>query len=539
MGTGKVYLVGAGPGDPKLLTMRGQELLCQADLVVYDHLVSMRLLHSCPPRAKIIYVGKEPERRQVSQRSINALLIRAAKAGKTVVRLKGGDPFLFGRGAEEALQLRQAGVSYEVVPGVSSALAVPAYAGIPLTHRTLASSVAIVTGHEDPTKPARAVRWPRLATACDTLVCLMGVKTLPLIIEQVIRHGRRPSSPCAVIEWGSTPAQRTVTGTLRTMVRQATQASIRPPAILIVGDVVTLRKTLRWFETRPLFGKRILVTRASDRAALLVEQLEALGALVEQLPAIELVPVPSNRLFREAIRELPNTDWVFFTSPEGNDWFSRMLRPYRKDVRWLLGCHIGAIGSKTAVAIEERGLHVDFIPRQFSQEGMLKDFPRRLLDGKRGLIFSAAESRDVLETGLRQRGMQVRRVPIYRTALPKSLLARAQQVIQQPFDFVTVTSASCVDHLVQALQGCGHRQRFRQWRIASIGPVTSAAVRAHGGRVVVEAASSTIEGLVEALCGAPRALPEGQNPERAHGQPVPSPVEGRPWRKSKGRKARE
>jgi uroporphyrinogen III methyltransferase/synthase len=499
MKSGTVYLVGAGPGDPTLLTVKGQALLRRADLVVYDHLVAPQLLRDCAQNAKLVYVGKESDQHTASQGSINALLIHAAQSGKTVVRLKGGDPFLFGRGGEEALELRKARIAYEVVPGVTSALAVPAYAGIPLTHRKLSSSVAIITGHEDSVKTQSAMRWAQLATSCDTVVCLMGVSTLSSITAQLMRHGRRSTTPCAIIEWGTCLKQRVVTGTLQTIASRATHHAIRPPAVLVVGDVVSLRPQLKWFETKPLFGTRILVTRASDKAAALVDQLEALGADVEQLPAIELVPAKQNGLFRKAIKEIPNADWVFFTSPEGIGWFSRMLKPYHKDVRWLAGCHIGAIGPKTAAAIEELGLHVDFVPKRFSQEGVLEGFPRRVLSGKRALILSAEESRDVLETGLRQRGMQVRKIALYRTVIPKALRDGAGAIFRQPFDFVTVTSASCVEHLVHALQAAGKGPLFTRLRFASIGPVTSSAVRAYGGRIAVEAKRSTIEGLVEAL----------------------------------------
>ena len=496
---GTVYLIGAGPGDPKLITVKGQELLRKADLVVYDHLISPRLLALCAPAAKCIYVGKEAAKHTKSQTAINRLLVRAARAGKTVVRLKGGDPFLFGRGAEEALELARAKIPFEIVPGVTSAIAVPAYAGIPVTHRRLASSVAMLTGHEDPAKPSGAIRWDRLATACDTIVCLMGVTTLPAIVSQLVRHGRRSTTPCAVIEWGTLPRQRTLTGTLRTIATKVRQAALRPPAILVIGEVVSLRQRVRWFETRPLFGKRILVTRASEKAAALADQLEALGAEVEQLPAIELTPVASNGLFRSAVGRLPETHWVFFTSPEGIGWFRRMLKPHRKDLRSLSGCRIGAIGPKTAAAIEALGLHVDFVPKAFSQEGMVAELPKRVLQGQRAVIFSAAESRDALEAGLRRRGMEVTKVPVYRTIMPPALRTQISGLLERPFDFVTATSASCVDHVFHALKAAGKSSFFARWRFASIGPVTSAAVRARGGRVAVEAASSTIEGLVDAL----------------------------------------
>ncbi|MDP3723779.1 MAG: uroporphyrinogen-III C-methyltransferase [Candidatus Omnitrophota bacterium] len=496
---GIVSLVGAGPGDPKLLTVRGQELLRQADVVVYDHLVSPRLLRACPPTAKALYVGKIPGGRSVKQQAINALLIREARSGKRVVRLKGGDPFLFGRGGEEALALAQAQIPFEVVPGVTSAIAVPAYAGIPVTHRGLSSSVAIVTGHEDPAKAGSAMRWGPLAAASDTLVCLMGVGELAAIAERLRRHGRRATTPCAVIEWGTTSRQRVISGTLRTIAARAVEAAIQPPAVLVVGQVVRLRESLRWFERRPLFGKRILVTRASDNAATLTDQLEARGAEVEELPMIELVSVRANGLFRHAVNEMPKTHWVFFTSPEGIDWFARRLRPYRKDMRWLAGCRIGAIGPKTAAAIEKRGLRVDVVPRRYSQEGLLEQLPRRALKGKRALILSAAGSRDVLTTGLRQRGMQVTKVPLYQAVVPRGTAGRIRAIFQRPIDLVTVTSASCVDHLASALRAAREGARFRQLRFASIGPVTSAAVRAAGGTVAVEAATSTIEGLVEAM----------------------------------------
>jgi uroporphyrinogen III methyltransferase/synthase len=504
---GHVSLVGAGPGDPGLLTLKGADALGRADVVLYDHLVSPAILRRCRPQAVRIYVGKEADRHTATQQAINRLLIREARAGRSVVRLKGGDPFVFGRGGEEALALAQARVAYDVVPGISSAVAAPAYAGIPVTHRAMATSVAVVTGHEDPTKPSSGVRWDRLATACDTLVILMGVGALPGIAAQLRRHGRRTSTPCAVIEWGTLPSQRVVTGTLATIAARARQARVKPPAVVVVGDVASLRGRLSWFEAKPLFGRRILVTRAADKAGALTSQLEALGAAVEELPAIEIAPVKTNGAFHDAVDRLPATDWVFFTSPEGIERFSQLLKPLRKDVRALRSCHIGAIGPKTAAAIEACGLHVDFIPRRYSQDGMVRDFPARIGRGKRGIIFSAEESRDALIEGLRRRGMQVSQVPVYRTITPRALRQGVKAAFDQPVDFVTVTSASCVDHLHAALAAAGQSRRFRRLRFASIGPVTSQAVRARGGRVAVEAAVSTIEGLVDAIRRSARRRP--------------------------------
>ena len=499
MGVGKVYLVGAGPGDPGLLTVKGQELLRRAEVVIYDHLVAPVLLQRCRPGARLVYVGKQANRHAASQSDINQRLIRAAKAGRCVVRLKGGDPFLFGRGAEEASALARAGIGFEIVPGVTSALAVPAYAGIPLTERSRSSSVAILTGHEDPAKRTSAIRWKQVSSACDTLVFLMGVSTLAGLVAQLRRHGRRASTPAAVIEWGTWPQQRTTAGTLATIVERAARARVGPPAILVVGEVVRLRHQLNWFESKPLIGRRILVTRASNKAGELARQLETLGAQVEELPAIALAPVKANGEFRQALRELPKTDWVFFTSPEGIGWFDRSLRPQHKTISVLSGCRIGAIGPKTASAIEEAGLHVDFVPRRFSQEGLLADLPRSVLRGKRALILSAQESREALVEGLRRRGVAVRKVPIYRTVMPASLTRRVREVFRQPFDLITVTSARCVAHLEEALRRSGLRAVFARQRFASIGPVTSEAVRVLGGQVAIEAGISTIEGLIDAM----------------------------------------
>ena len=496
--TGTVSLIGAGPGDPGLITVRGADALRAADVVLYDDLVSPRLLRLCRPGARLVPVGKRGGRPSPSQASIDARLVREARAGRDVARLKGGDPFVFGRGGEEALALRRTGVRFTIIPGVSSAVAAPAYAGIPVTHRGLASSVTMFTGHEDPAKGGSSLRWAGLA-AGDTLVCLMGVTSLPTVVGQLLRHGRAPHTPAAVVEWGTTPRQRTVTATLATIVSQARRARLAPPAVLIVGHVVSLRRRLRWFESQPLFGRRILVTRAADKANALTPQLEALGAEVDELPAIELAPVAANGWVRDAMRSLPSADWVFFTSPEGIRWFSKMLKPLRKDLRLLAGCRLGAIGPKTAVALEEQGLRVDFVPRRYSQEGMVDDLPRRMVQGRRAVILSAEGSRDVLAQGLRRRGMRVATVPLYRAAVPARLAARMAELADEPFDLVTVTSASCVDHLARALGAASPRRRLAKWRFASIGPVTSQAVRAHGGRVAVEARVSTIEGLVDAI----------------------------------------
>lgn len=503
MKSGKAYLVGAGPGDPGLITVKGEQLLRQADLVVYDHLVDSQLLSICRSDAKMIYAGKQANKHTKTQREINALLIKAARSKKIVIRLKGGDPFLFGRGGEEALALRKAGIDYEVIPGVTSAIAVAAYAGIPVTHRERSSSIAVVTGHEDPGKKNSSIKWEQLATACDTLVFLMGVGSLPGIVKQLIRHGRKASTACAVIEWGTTARQRVVTGNLKSIVSEVRKNKIKPPAIIVVGSVVSLRSRLKWFENKPLFGKHILVTRASDKAASLSNHLRSLGAEVNELPAIELGPVARNGEFMQVVKEIPSADWVFFTSPEGVGHFIRMLKPYKKDIRILSGCHIAAIGPKTAMAIEQLGVHVDFIPKLFSQEGILDSLPKRVMEGKKVFILSAKDARDVLEKGLQKRGMRVKKTAVYQTLVPKTFLKSIKTLFDRPFDYVTVTSASCVEHLYQGLKTTGQVRRFPKLNFASIGPITSAAVRKRGGHVAIEAASSTIEGLVDSMKNLP------------------------------------
>ncbi len=497
-----VYLVGAGPGDPGLLTVKGRELLQRADVVVYDHLASDRLLAWCRPGAKRMYAGKQKGRHAYSQPALNRLLVREARAGRMVVRLKGGDPFLFGRGGEEALALRQARVPYEVVPGVTSAIAVPAYAGIPVTHRGIASSLAIITGHEDPA--ARPLGSARSAgtggvPAADTLVCLMGLSTLRATTAALLQHGRAPATPAAVISWGTDPRQRTVVGTLRTIVKACEEARVAAPAILVVGDVVRLRRRLAWVERRPLQGRRILVTRPADRAADLAWRLEELGAEVVTIPTIELAPAASASAFRSALRDMKRFDWVVFTSPEGIEWFQRLAAPLHKDVRALAGRHLAAIGPKTAASLRARGLHVDVVPKVFSQEGLVAAFGRRRLRGRRALLLNAQEARDVLARGLRALGMDVVRVPLYRTTVPARLRQQLREAFATPVDVVTVTSAMCVAHLVQGLRAARSPGQARRLVCASIGPVTSAAVRHHGGRVAAEAKTASLNGLVDAI----------------------------------------
>ncbi len=497
--SGMVTLVGAGPGDPELITVRGKRLLSQADVVVIDRLVPRSLLAACRPDARIVDVGKSSGRGGGAQASINRLLIREAKAGRRIVRLKGGDPLVFGRGGEEALALAAAGIVCRVVPGVSSVFAVPAAAGIPVTHRGLASTVGILTGHEDEKKDRSSIRWPHVARAFDTLICLMAVKTLPSIVKQLLTQGRGSATPACVIERGTWPEQRRIIGTLGTIIQQVRKAAIQPPAILVVGEVVRLSRKLPASAALPLSGMRVLVTRSAEKATVLAERLQDLGAETETLPAIELTALPHSARFAAAVNRLHETDWVVFTSPEGIAWLVRALQRMRKDLRVLAGCHIAAIGEKTAEAVRGYGLHVDFIPKRFSQEGLLKAWPTGPKRWARAVLFCAEGSREVLSLGLRSKGYAVDKVPIYRAAIPALSKRAAGRILRQDFDAVTVTSASCVAHLKELMRAAGLSPRFSRLRFISIGPITSAAVKEAGGKVAAQAEVSTADGLIETV----------------------------------------
>ncbi len=367
--SGFVSLIGAGPGDPDLLTLRGAEALASADVVVYDYLANPALLVHAPPGAERIYVGKKAGSHTLSQDEISALLVKFALAGQRVARLKGGDPFVFGRGGEEALALVEAGVSFEVVPGVTSAVAAPAYAGIPVTHRGLASSFAVITGHEDPTKEESAVDWPRLATGVDTLVFLMGVGNLPRIVEQLLAHGRPADTPVALVRWGTMPDQQTVSGTLVDITEKVKAAGLRPPAVTVVGPVAELREHLCWFEKRPLFGQRVLVTRTRQQASALSAQLRALGAEAIELPTIRIAPPEDWAPLDATIATLAVFDWIVFTSVNGVGHFWARLEAAGLDARALHGVRLAAIGPATAAELEARGLRADYVPDEVRGRG--------------------------------------------------------------------------------------------------------------------------------------------------------------------------
>jgi uroporphyrinogen III methyltransferase / synthase len=479
--SGIVHLVGAGPGDPGLLTVRAVELIAAADVILYDRLIPQEALAHARPDAEIVYVGKQGDGAQVPQDDTHRLLLEHAGAGRRVVRLKGGDPFVFGRGGEEALVLQEAGIPFEVVPGVTAGVAAPAYAGIPVTHRDVASGVAFVTGHEDPDKPESAIDWPALAVFPGTLVFYMGVRTLPRIAEQLVAGGRSPDEPVAVVERGTLPGQRTLVATLADVGVRAREAGIRAPAITLVGEVARLRGELAWLEARPLHGRTVAVTRARAQASPLAARLRALGATVVEAPAIRIVPLDA---------ELPPVggyDLVCVTSPNG----AGLLLDRLRDARELAGVTVAAIGPGTARALRARGVEPDLVPERAVAEGLveaLADVPV-----ERVLIARAAEGRDVLPDALRERGAQVDVVALYETVAEP--LDDAARQAAAGADYLLFTSASSVRFFARA----AGEDALRGPRLASIGPATSAELRAHGAEPDLEADPHTPDGLVAAL----------------------------------------
>jgi len=474
-----VYLVGAGPGDPGLLTLRAVELLGSADVVLYDRLIPPGALRHARPEAELVYVGKQGGGPQMPQQEIDRLLVEHGRAGRRVVRLKGGDPFVFGRGGEEALVLRQAGIEFEIVPGITAGVAAPAYAGIPVTHRELASGVAFVTGHEDPDKPETALDWAALARFPGTLVFYMGVRALPRIAERLQAEGRPADEPVAVVERGTLPGQRTVVATLADVAEKA--AGIKAPAVTIVGPVAALREDLAWLERRPLHGRTVAVTRARAQASPLAARLRALGADVIEAPAIRTESLPAG------VPDPAGYDLLIATSPNGvRELFARI-----RDARALAGVRVAAMGPGTARAFKEHGIEADVVPERSVAEGMVEALAG--VEVRRALIARGKEGRDVLPDALRERGAHVDVLALYET-VPEPLGAEQIAAVGGA-DYVTFTSASTVRHLLTAAGATA----FDGPRLASIGPATSAELRAHGHEPDLEADPHTPDGLVDAV----------------------------------------
>lgn len=487
---GKVYLVGAGPGDMKLITIRGLELIGQADVIIYDNLVNKELLRYARAGAEIIYAGKKASRHELPQKDINALLVRTAKNNSMVVRLKGGDPFIFGRGGEEAQYLASRKIPFEIVPGVTSAISVPAYAGIPLTHRDHASTVAFITGHEDEKKTGSTISWSGLAKGPDTLVFLMGMKNLEDITRRLVAEGRDPGTPACVIHSGTLPAQKVVTGTLRTISKKVRSEGLKPPGIIVVGDVVSLRDSLNWFEIKPLFGKRIVVTRAQHQSRKFGEALYESGAQPVFLPSIDIEPIIPNSRLRSAINRIHTYDSMIFTSTNAVSIFFAHLRGSRKDARALSGKTVIAIGEATSARLALFGIEADLVPEKFTSEGIISLLDKLDVPSMHFLIPRARDARDIIVRYIREKGGTCDAIPIYRATAPLPAAS-----LPGDLDVFTFTSSSTVKNFI-SLYG---KEILEKKVVASIGPVTTETLIGSGIEVDIEAKRSDIPGLVEAI----------------------------------------
>ena len=498
---GRVYFVGAGPGDPGLITVKGARYLQEADIVLYDALLDERLLALAPPSCEKIHVGKRGGHKSYAQDAINDLLVLHARAQRRVVRLKGGDPFIFGRGGIEAMHLRKAGIPFEIVSGVTAAAGVAAYAGIPLTHRNLASSTLLVTGYEDPTKTSPGVDWSHLAPIDTTLVIYMGVGKMAEISAALLEHGRPPHTPTAVVEWGTWPHQRTLVSTLADVAADSRARGIGSPALFIVGRVVELRPYLDWFESKPLFGKRVLITRSHEQAGDLQLLLEAEGAQVDVLPLLQIQPPDDPRPLDAGIERLHQFSWIVFTSPNGVDFFFERLNHLGKDSRAFGNARIAAVGLATAEHLQARGLRPDLIPQNQSQDGLVEAFSSVPLTNATILLPTSPLGRDLLPTALVECGAQVERVIAYENRPPEpNSVALPPSLQNDQLDLAIFASPSSVHNFVALLGAQRARAILSAAAIACIGPTTARAVADLGLEVQIQPRQSSIPTLVQAIC---------------------------------------
>src|SRR6266700_3460495 len=493
---GKVYLVGAGPGDLGLVTLRAKECIESADVIVYDHLANPEMLGWARDDVEIIYAGKEAGEPSLSQQEINALLIEKARTGKDVVRLKGGDPFVFGRGAEEAKAIVDAGIEFEVVPGITSAIAGPAYAGITVTHRAENSHVTFFTGHEDPAKEESAIDYAALARLGGTQVMLMGVERLGSITREMLKLGVRADLPAALVRWATTGRQETLTGTLQNIAQRAVASGFEAPAVAVFGEVVALRETLNWYENRPLSGKRIVVTRTRKQASALSNKLRALGAQVVELPTIRIEPPSDLRAFAELVQDAHVYNWIIFTSANGVDAFFEIFFKLYDDAREIGGARIAAIGPATPQRVKEFHLNVDLQPEEFVAEALLKQFQKEgSIENLRFLLVRAEKTRDVLPRGLSALGAIVDQAFAYRTVPEtRDTTGARRQLAKEGADLITFTSSSTVENFLAL--GLPWPKGMQ---VASIGPITSKTARDHGLKIAVEAHQHDIDGLVQVI----------------------------------------
>jgi uroporphyrinogen III methyltransferase/synthase len=498
---GIVYLVGAGPGDAGLLTLRGAELLARADVVVYDALVNPELLRLAPKGAEIIFGGKRGKDHAIPQAELNQLLITKARAGKTVVRLKGGDPYVFGRGGEEAEELADAHVPFEVVPGVSSFVAVPNYAGVPLTHRDFSSRITLITGHEDPAKEASAIDWPQVARTPGTKVIMMGTDRIGQIAETLVSQGMAPSTPVVMVRWGTTGRQRAIEGTLATIAKVAEHEKISPPTVAVIGEVAKLRAKLNWFERRPLFGQRIVVTRTREQASVLSHQLHELGAEVLEIPTIKFEPPDARDSLVDALLELNSYDWLVFTSPNGvTSFFEYFFRRFH-DMRDIGGARIAAVGPATANKLKELHLQVDLMPDEALAANIAEEFAEfETIENLKICLFRAEVANRELPEALEELGAIVDDIACYKT-VPETedVTGAAAKLSEGGADWLTFTSGSTVEHFHARFDLPALLKKFPQLKTATIGPETSKALAALGLAPTVEAKEHSIGGLVKAL----------------------------------------
>lgn len=499
-GIGKVYLVGAGPGDPGLLTLKGRACIEEADALVYDHLASASLLSYAHKDVEKIYVGKKGGHHTLPQEHISRLLVEKAKKGLKVVRLKGGDPFIFGRGGEEIEVLLKAGVPFEVVPGVTSAIAAPAYAGIPLTHRKYTSTLAFVTGHEAPDKKSSGIDWQALASGVGTLVFFMGVKNLKNIVAKLMHFGRPGDTPIALVRWGTTPRQQTLTGTLENIVEKAEKTGIRAPAIIVIGEVVSLRDTMNWFETRPLMGRRVVVTRAREQASDLLRLLSQAGADCLECPMIRISPTDDPAALDDAVANISHYAWLIFTSVNTVNVFFERLFALGKDVRQLGGIRVAAVGSATAGRLMDYGIRCDVVPESYQAESVVEAFKREDVAGKKILLPRAKEARSIIPEELTRMGATVHDVTAYVTRPSdenRDVLLAGLEGGQ--IDCVTFTSSSTVKNFKRLIPEKKFEKLMAPVTIACIGPITAKTARNLGFQVHVVAEPYTIDGLTEAV----------------------------------------
>ncbi len=497
---GYVYLVGAGPGDPGLLTLKGRECIARAEVILYDYLAHKGLLAHAHPDAELIYAGKIGGVHNREQWQINELLVEKALRGKVVARLKGGDPFIFGRGGEECEALVAAGIPFEIVPGVTAAIGAAAYAGIPLTHRDFTTSVAFVTGHESSGKEVSGIDWERLSLGSGTVVFYMGMKNLPRIAAKLIAHGRSPQTPVALVRWGTRPEQEVLTGALADIADKARRQGFKAPAVTIVGEVVSLRDKLRWFDTRPLFGTAILVTRATEQAGVFSRLLEGYGAHVLECPTISIIPPETCEELDDALGSLAEFRWLIFTSVNGVKFFFERLHALGLDSRALGPCRVVAVGSKTGAALAAHGIKPDLVPEGYHAEGVVHLFTGRNVAGMKVLYPRADRARDVIPRGLAELGMTVVSPVAYRTAIPDSFPPEALEALEAGrIRCVTFTSSSTVTNLATLVGENRLIHLLEGVAVASIGPVTSASCTELGLRVAVEPRESTIEALADEI----------------------------------------